>query len=109
MAKHEFGIMQKTPEKGERFDEYEPQKYNCVSIDDDVLTKVVERLFDADFYWHTVDVPAKGLAYNGITLIPPTSMQGFINAVERIPELSELNDLIKAALAQNKWIIHFGI
>ena len=109
MAKHEFGIMQKTPEKGERFDEYEPQKYNCVSIDDDVLTKVVESLFDADFYWHTVDVPAKGLAYNGITLIPPSSTQEFISALEDIPELLELKELISVAWKQNKWMIHFGI
>ncbi len=109
MAKHEFGIMQSSPEKGLRFDKYEPHKYNCISVDDDLLQKAAEYFSDLDFCWHTADVLSKGLAYEGITLIPPTSMQGFINAVERIPELSELNDLIKAALAQNKWMIHFGI
>ena len=109
MAKHEFGIMQSPPEKGLRFDKYEPHKYNCISVDDALLQKVAGKFNDLDFCWHTADVLSKGLAYEGITLIPPTSMQGFINAVERIPELSELNDLIKAALAQNKWMIHFGI
>lgn len=31
MAKHEFGLMDNTPQRGKRYDEYEPQKYNCIS------------------------------------------------------------------------------
>ena len=34
MPRHEFGIMQSEPIKGERFDEYEPEKYDCITIDD---------------------------------------------------------------------------
>ncbi len=30
MARHEFGIMPQPPEKGKRYDDYEPKKYNCI-------------------------------------------------------------------------------
>ena len=109
MAKHEFGIMQSPPEKGLRFDKYEPHKYNCISVDDNLLQKVAGKFNDLDFCWHTADVLSKGLAYEGITLIPPSSMEDFKNAIESVSALSELNDLITTALAQNKWMIHFGI
>ena len=33
MAKHEFGIMMNTPRQSERYDEYEPWKYECISVD----------------------------------------------------------------------------
>ena len=29
--------MQNPPEQGIRYDEYEPQKYNCISVDDDYV------------------------------------------------------------------------
>ncbi len=41
MAKHEFGIMQDAPQKGVRYDEYEPWKYNCISVNDDHLEDIV--------------------------------------------------------------------
>lgn len=34
MAKHEFGIMMDAPQQGTRYDEYEPWKYTCISVDD---------------------------------------------------------------------------
>lgn len=34
MANHEFGIMQNQPMNKERFDEYEPNKYDCIVVDD---------------------------------------------------------------------------
>lgn len=44
MAKHEFGIMMDAPQQGKRYDEYEPWKYACISVDDAYLEGVVERL-----------------------------------------------------------------
>ena len=40
----------------ERYDEYEPWKYECISVDDKDLEGVVERLSSIDFYWHTLSV-----------------------------------------------------
>ena len=109
MAKHEFGIMQEAPGKGRRYDKYEPQKYNCISVNDDYLETIVAQLDDIDFFWHTTDVPGKGIAYTGITLIPPASMPEFIAVIENIRELSELKTLLQKAWRENKWVIHYGL
>lgn len=109
MARHEFGFMQNAPEPRKRYDEYEPQKYNCISVDDDYVVKIVANLSNIDFYWHILDVPAKGIAYTGITLVPPTSLQAFIAVIKDIAELNVLKDLLEKALVENKWVIHFGL
>ena len=109
LARHEFGMMQNAPKQGTRYDEYEPQKYKCISVDDDFVEALDANLGDIDFYWHTLDIKGKGLAYCGITLIPPCSIQSFIAAINDIPELSELKQLSEKALNENRWIIHFGL
>ncbi len=109
MAKHEFGIMQTAPSQGERYDEYEPEKYNCICVDDDYLEDIVENFNHTDFYWHTPDVKGKGLAYCGVTLIPPCSIKAFTDVIKDVSALSELRELSEKALAENKWIIHFGL
>lgn len=109
LARHEFGIMQHDPKPGKRYDEYEPQKYNCISVADDYIVKMDASLGNVDFYWHTLDVPAKGIAYTGITLIPPPSIQAFTAVIKDFAELNELKDLLEKALVENKWVIHFGL
>ena len=109
MARHEFGIMQDSPQQGQRYDAYEPWKYHCIDIDDDNLEGIVHNFTQIDFYWHTLDVKGKGLAYCGITLIPPCSIQEFIDVIKDIPALSELKVLSEKALSENKWIIHYGL
>lgn len=109
MAKHEFGIMPAAPKEGVRYDEYEPHKYHCISVDDEHLENIVSRFDDIDFYWHTLDIPGKGLAYCGITLIPPPSMPGFIAVIDDIEELSQLKTLMARAYSQQKWVIHYGL
>ena len=74
MANHEFGIMQNQPMNKERFDEYEPNKYDCIVVDDNFIEPILIDLQKLDCYWHTLQNPGKGLAYCGITLIPPESM-----------------------------------
>ena len=109
MTKHEFGIMQNDPKPRKRYDEYEPQKYNCISVDDYYIENIGTRLNCVDFYWHTLDMPAKGIAYTGITLIPPTSVQMFIAIIKDIDGLNELKGLLEKAVSENKWVIHFGL
>lgn len=109
MPKHEFGIMNTAPIPGKRYDEYEPQKYKCIVIDDDYIENLMEPLSAIDFYWHTLDVSGKGLVYYGVTLIPPTSNRAFIAVIENIVELSELKTLLQKAIDEQKYIIHFGI
>lgn len=109
MAKHEFGIMPSAPEKGVRYEEYEPYKFDCISVDDVYLENIVSRFNNINFYWHSLDVPGKGLAYWGITLIPPMSIPDCINIIENINELSELKNIMHRAYSEQKWIIHYGI
>ena len=37
LARHKFGIMQNAPKPRKRYDEYEPKKYNYISVDDDYI------------------------------------------------------------------------
>lgn len=109
MAKHEFGIMKNNPKPSLRYDAYEPQKYNSISVDDDYIEQMAPRLNNVEFYWHCLDMPAKGIAYCGITLIPPTSMEHMIEVIKTVDELSDLKQLLQKAFSENKWVIHFGL
>ena len=109
VAVHEFGIMQSEPKQGERYDKYEALKYNCICVSDDYLEGIVGSFNHIDFYWHSIDAKGKGLAYCGITLIPPFSLNAFIEVIKDISELSNLKELAQEALSEKKWIIHFGL
>ena len=54
---------------------------------------------------------SNGLAYCGITLIPPSSIDTFIEVLLRkhMIEYDLLIDLLKKAKKNNKYVIHFGI
>lgn len=111
MAKHEFGIMQENPTNEERIDSYEPQKYNCIGVDDDFIEPILVDLQNVDCYWHTLKREEKGLAYYGITLIPPKSMDAFIKVLssQNKDEYISLISLANQAKRHSKYIIHFGI
>ena len=86
MARHEFGILEDAPQQGKRYDAYEPWAYDCISVDDDFLEGIVERFGQIEFYWHTLDVKARGIAYCGITLIPPDSIGAFLDVIRDVSE-----------------------
>lgn len=108
MLAHEFGIMQETPGKRDYIG-YEPEKYGCISVHDDYILPIFPRLKELKCYWHSLDRPEFGPAYYGITLIPPESLDGFIEATLDRPGLSELTALLTDARRGNKFVIHFGI
>ena len=87
MAVHEFAIMPQEPQKGQRYDEYEPQKYACIDVPDDAIEDVLPKLNEIDFYHHVVDEPKKGLAYCGITLIPPTNNEIALTAAMNVVKM----------------------
>ena len=109
MATHEFGIMKKPPTKGERYDVYEPNQYECLSVDDDNIEPLLGALFEVKCYWHTLDVLGQGLAYCGITLIPPQSLDEIMGVIEMQKELMNLKRLLEQAKKKGCYVIHFGI
>lgn len=108
MPRHEFGIMKNPPEPKKRYDDYEPEKYNCISVDDCFIEPLVP-IFSELCYWHTLERPENGMAYTGVTLIPPQSAEKFADLLVEYPELEELKKLLICAKNQNKYVIHFGI
>ncbi|MDO5293632.1 MAG: hypothetical protein Q4F05_12895 [bacterium] len=115
MIKAEFGIIDSL-ELDREYIEYEPEKYDCVAIDDDqYMDNWWSELEEIDTYEHSLKRPAKGGARWGITIIPPESLEKFYRIVindKRIAKdvnLKELANKINDAINQNKYMIHFGI
>lgn len=102
-------MMPQVPEKGQRFDEYEPQKFACISVDDEAIEKIMPQLNEVELFHHTVDEPKKGLAYYGITLISPRAEREILDLIKGSDDLANLEALTETALMFDKWIIHFGI
>ena len=61
MPKHDFGIMAQAPQAGKRFDKYEPEKYNCISVSDDDLQPCLDAFRCGKTYWHSLDRPELGV------------------------------------------------
>ncbi len=104
---HEFGIMLTNPVPGLRYDAYEPEKYGCIAVHDEIVEKFGDSVLrDLPVFWHTVDRPEKGLAYCGITLIPPASLPTLLKAAG---ESGPLQKLLEKAMAENRFVIHYGL
>lgn len=106
---HEFGIMQRAPKTGERYDSYEPQKYNCISIASEYIDEITLPLSEIEFYWHTVDVVGKGIAYCGITLISPQSAAKIPDILPYDEVFEPLRQLLKNAISKDRFVIHYGV
>jgi hypothetical protein len=91
MPVHEFGMIDNI--ENEKNDiGYEPLKYNCISVDDEIVNSLNEHLSIMKTYFHSLKRPEFGLAYCGITIIPP-----------------ELAIKINHAKEESKHIIHYGV
>ena len=60
MLKHQFGIMMTDPASEQIFEEYEPDKYDCIAVDDEYVQAVAEKLARVSVYWHGLDRPESG-------------------------------------------------
>lgn len=76
----EFGIVDTIENKD--YVKYEPQNYNCVTIDDNLyINDWWEDLLKMKTYFHNINRPSTALARWGITLIPPESLSIFNDIV----------------------------
>ena len=114
MAKHEFGIIDKL-DKEKDYSNYEPKEYNCIEVDDELVTEMLKYLKKLRTYHHNYSNPSFGIAYTGVTLIPDTSLMflhdiaSTLNRFKRSQELTDLTCLIMEAKIKGKYIIHYGI
>ena len=110
MAKHEFGIMEQAPGL-ERYDVYEPEHFGCISLGDEWLEGLLPLLDNIPCFWHTRQRPAKGLAYCGITLIPPQSLERFLCVFQAQDNAAYdgVIALFQRAIQEGKYVIHYGL
>lgn len=111
----EFGIIDEFEIDKDYSSKYEPQKYNCVAINDDILDDWWEELFLIKTYFHSYSRPNFALARWGVTLIPPESLEAFYGIVltdrrsKTSKELVDLMILLRKAISENKYVIHYGV
>ena len=115
MIKTQFGIIDEI-DYSKDYSEYEPDKYNCVYIDDEIyINDWMPQLCEMKTFYHSMDRPDIALARYGVTIIPPESLPIFQNIVlndSRIKadiHLVELSEVIQQAIESGKHMIHFGI
>ena len=109
MAKHEFGIMDAAPTLEQKYNNYEPEKYHCISVADDAIEPLMKEFSEIPCYWHSLKREESGLAYCGISIIPPHFLKKFLSIIDGKTQFNELNDLLQKAFQENKFVIHFGI
>ena len=92
---HDFGIIDDfTSQKN--YEDYTPEKYHCISVDDDIISSLNQNLSIMKTYFHTVKNQKYGLAYCGITIILPESLAIFYETVTSskfFRKSDELNEL----------------
>ena len=109
MAKYEFGIMEKTPVKGTRYDDYDPENYpRLISVIDDDFDPYLTT-FKGEIYWHTLDIRGEGIAMAGINLIPPSTSTEIAEIIKGNYELYKLYKLLLTAVKEDKFVILFGL
>ncbi|NLT95378.1 MAG: hypothetical protein GXW85_07580 [Clostridia bacterium] len=118
MAKHEFGIIDSF-EENKWYSEYEPEKFNCISVSDhlieDLIEKYNEELRGIKTYFQVSTQPGTGLDYCGVTLIPPKSLMQFRDIIIKADtqfqsqELQALIEILNDAIKRGKYLIHYGI
>jgi hypothetical protein len=113
-CEHEFGIINNFDTRKD-YGYYTPQEYKCISVDDELISDFSRSLKIMKSYFHSNKWPEFGLAYWGVTIIPPESLPLFFDVVtssvnfKNSDELSNVAAKIIEAKEQKKYMIHFGI
>ena len=111
---HNFGIIKEIDFK-KNYSDYTPQKYDCISVDDEFINSIAGKLSIMKTYFHSYERPDFGLAYYGVTIIPPDSLSLFYDIVvssadfKDTKELSILAKKILEATNEQQYMIHYGV
>lgn len=108
---HEFGIIDKFSKRLKKFEKYQPEKYNCISIDEDYIFSIAEKINDISMINPSLNEECYGLCYYGVTIIPESSLEKFKNILvsENNDSYKQLIFLVNRAITEHKNIIHYGV
>lgn len=110
MASHEFGVMKRSPGPGEAYEEYDLSLCgDRALVEDDRVCDLWEYFGSIPCFWHSLQRPAQGLAYTGITLIPPSSAKELLDKLPWTEDLSALRRILRSAGETGHYVIHFGM
>lgn len=111
MAKHEFGIIDRILSESDNFQDYEPEKYGCICIDDEYIEKLMPSFESIPTFFHRLTWQETGLNYIGITLIPPSSCKKFSDILKGLSDgvYDELCKLFDRAFEKDRFVIHYGL
>ncbi|MCL2049647.1 MAG: hypothetical protein FWG87_13090 [Defluviitaleaceae bacterium] len=114
MIKTELGIIDEI-DYSKDYGAYEPERYNCIYIDDEYINDWWERLRLMKTYFHNMSRPSFALARSGVTIIPPEALPLFQDIVATDERTNTDNNLlnlaakIQEAIDTDKHMIHFGV
>lgn len=116
---HDFILCKEIPK------ELNPRKYKSISIK--IQDQFIEENYDVfknvEMYWNNLDTKDQGFNYYGITIITPEIAEELLQTVETFlkgneseqakyfigDEWDTLKQLLETAIAEDKFVIHFGI
>lgn len=111
---HEFGVLD-LQHRQLSYDTYTPERFDCVSVDGELVDSLIDELRNMRTYSHSYDRPGFGLEECGVTLIPHESLTLFYQVVKQAmythesDELHQLISKIAQAQVEQKDMIHFGL
>lgn len=118
MSSHQFGIIDNFKDNV-RYEKYEPEKYNCISVDMYLLDYIIDNYYvnieKIKTYLCVSTQVFYGIDESGITIFPPESLKEFkdivvkANSVINSSQLIQLIHTIDCAIKEKKHLIHFGI
>ncbi|TYS65776.1 short-chain dehydrogenase [Sutcliffiella horikoshii] len=88
MPFHEFGIIHDFNIRKD-YSYYSPEEYSCISVDDDLIQNFSESKRKMVSYFHLYERLGFGLAYYGVSIIPPESLSLFYEVIVSFPSLKE--------------------
>ena len=102
--------MKRAPVSEEMYEKYDLSLCGeTAAVEDDEVDALWEHFGSIPCFWHSLQRPAQGLAYTGITLIPPSSANNLLDRLPQQDQLCSLKGILHSAWEKGCYVIHFGI
>ena len=102
--------MKKVPALEEMYEKYDLSLCGeTAAVEDDEVHALWEHFGSIPCFWHSLQRPAQGLAYTGITLIPPSSAKNLLDRLLQQEQRCSLKGILHDAWEKGCYVIHFGI